>query len=191
MRRLQEPLVDVNRSIEDELCRRANADRDLEIGFRLELKKEVRAKDAGDCHPGLQVVRDRISRIEGSCSVINTRFQERDSPYEQLRSLQRLDDEFRLYAADLEQELNHTRCKDEIHILREVVEMTNQEASYKLNFVFKELKRDLRSYFCCHGDETGARCACLRTEFKSTVDKREQPLGTVIDLFQEDTVMKE
>ena len=98
--------------IEDdrELCRRANADRDPEIEFRLELKKEVRAKDASDCHAGLQVVRDRIFSIEGSCAVINTRFQERDRPYQQLRSQQRHDDEFRLPAADLEQELNHGDC---------------------------------------------------------------------------------
>ena len=112
VRCLQEPLVHVNRSIEDdrELCRRANADRDPEIEFRLELNKEVRAKDASDCHAGLQVVRDRISCIEGSCAVINTRFQERDRLYQQLRSQQRHDDEFRLPAADLEQELNHGDC---------------------------------------------------------------------------------
>ena len=80
-----------------------------------------------------------------------------------------------------------TRCKDELHILRKVVEVKNQEASYKLNFVFWKLKRVLRSYFCWHAEEIGSRCACLRTEFTSTVDKKERPLRTVINHSQEDT----
>ena len=192
MRCLQEPLVHVNRSIEDdrELCRRANADRDPEIEFRLELNKEVRAKDASDCHAGLQVVRDRISSIEGSCAVINTRFQERDRFYQQGHSsatTMSFDCLLPTWNRNSTMETVETRCKDELHSLRKVVEVKNQEASYKLNFVFWELKRELRSYFCWHADETGSRCACLRTEFTSTVDKKERPLRTVINHSQEDT----
>ena len=83
-----------------------------------------------------------------------------------------------------------TRCKDELHSLRKVVEVKNQEASYELNFVFWKLKGELRSYFCWHADETGSRCACLRTKFTSTVDKRNCRFGQ-LSITLRRTLMKE